>query len=179
MLLKWNRTCRDNVMRYIHFVQLKAAMKKYLSHESISTLEKFIEENDYGSDIGSMSSSARTYDQFVGNGEEELKVKSRSAELTSYERLNNFTKILKELKGNESLSEDYLIDIVSPQIQLQSDGSPDSVVIVSTPSISGKIVSVLNSRDSANPEVLEKRFGVVLQDASVFVLNKKMYWVEI
>lgn len=173
MLLKWNRTCRDNVMRYIHFVQLKAAMKKYLSHESISTLEKFIEENDYGSDIGSMSSSARTYDQFVGNGEEELKVKSRSAELTSYERLNNFTKILKELKGNESLSEDYLIDIVSPQIQLQSDGSPDSVVIVSTPSISGKIVSVLNSRDSANPEVLEKRFGVVLQDASVFVLNKK------
>ncbi|KAI5901583.1 Protein FMP27 [Candida parapsilosis] len=173
MLLKWNRTCRDNVMKYIHFVQLKAAMKKYLSHESIATLEKFIEENDLGSDIGSMSSSAQTSDQFVGNGEDELKVKSKSVELSSRERLNNFTKILKELKGKESLSEDYLFDIVSPQIQLQSDESPDSIVIVSTPSISGKFVSVLDSKDSANPEVLEKRFGVVLQDASVFVLNKR------
>ncbi|KAG5419749.1 FMP27 [Candida metapsilosis] len=173
MLLKWNRTCRDNAMKYIHFVSLKAAMKKYLTYESIATLEKFIEENDYASDIASMSSHAPSHDQFAGNGQDELKVKSRSVELTSAERLNNFTKILKEIEGNGSLSEDYFIDIVSPQIQLQSDESPDSVVIVSTPSISGKFVSVLDSKDTANPEVLEKRFGIVLQDASVFVLNKK------
>ncbi|KAI5969813.1 FMP27 [Candida margitis] len=173
MLLKWNRTCRDNVMRYIHFVQLKAAMKKYLSHESIATLEKFIEENGPGSDTDSLASSAETDDQFVGHGEDELRVKSRSEDLTSNDRLVNFTKILRELKGNESLSEDYLIEIVSPQIQLQSDESPDSVVIVSTPTIRGKYVSVLNSKETANAEVLEKRFGIVLQDASVFVLNKK------
>ncbi|KAI5964489.1 FMP27 [Candida theae] len=173
MLLKWNRTCRDNAMRYLHFVQLKATMRKYLSYESISTLEKFIKENDYGSDIESVPSSSQPSDQFVGNGEDNLKIKSRSAEQTSQERLENFTKILKEVEGNRSLSEDYFIDVVSPQIQLQSDDSPDSVVIVSTPSITGKFISVLNSKDTANPEVLETRFGVVLQDASVFVLNKK------
>lgn len=201
MLLKWNVTCRDLVLKYVHFVQLKSALRKYLSHESITMLEKVIDrandaidgvnsedgeeeayegdgkENTNNKDQGGendVSSEATTTDQAINNGNSFIfKPKTRSNDMNSKERLLNFNRILKEVNKSEVLSEDYLIEIVAPQIQLQSDESPDSVVLISAPSISSRIVSTKDSEDDSNADVLETRYGNVLRDANVFVLNKK------
>ena len=66
-----------------------------------------------------------------------------------------------------------MIDVIAPQIQLQSEDYPDSVVLISTPSIKGKILSIMDSRNNANQILLETRYGILLKDANVFVLNKE------
>ncbi|KAI5956819.1 FMP27 [Candida jiufengensis] len=167
MLLKWNVNCRNLVLKYIHFVQLKANMRKYLSHESISMLEKIIEKTEKAMNQDDPSSISESLSR-ISTAQNE----SGTSELSAKQRLVKFDKILKELQGSEELSEDYLIEVISPQIQLQSEDAPDSVVIVSAPSISGKIVSLLDTKETANPDVIEKRYGVILKEASVFVLNK-------
>ena len=92
-------------------------------------------------------------------------------------RIANFNSILREINQGEDLVEDYLIEILSPQIQLQSEDYEDSVVIVSAPSIKGKILSIIDSASSEgnNEVLLETRYGGLLQDANVFVLNKKIF----
>ncbi|KAI5963039.1 FMP27 [Candida pseudojiufengensis] len=172
MLLKWNRNCRNLVLKYIHFVQLKANMRKYLSHESITLLEKIIEKGKKAMEEDQSSNSEQS--NFSESNGRSLSTHddSETIDLSSKQRLIKFDKILKEISGSENLSEDYLIEIISPQIQLQSDDAPESVVIISAPSISGKFISILDSKDSPNPDTLEKRYGCILKDASVFVLNK-------
>ncbi|CAI5760657.1 unnamed protein product [Candida verbasci] len=165
MLLKWNFNCRNLLLKYIHFVQLKAAMRKYLSHESIMTLDNIMEKaskllNENESDLSSIANS-------INEGISQ--VSHHSKDESSENRLANFSNILKFKNQDEKLNEDYLIEIISPQIQLHSDDYPDSVVMISAPNINGKILSTTDSNDSK----LEERYGVLLKDASVFVLNKK------
>ncbi|CAK9440123.1 uncharacterized protein LODBEIA_P42230 [Lodderomyces beijingensis] len=172
MQLKWNIKCRDLILKYSHFVQLKSNLRKYLSHDSISMLDKVIDKANKMAE--SDSSSHETSDQMAIVGDANVfKSKTKSEERSSGERFKAFNKILKEVNKAESLAEDYFIEIVGPQIQLQSDEAPDSVVIISAPSISTKIVSILDSKDEASADVLEKRYGNVLRKANVFVLNKK------
>ncbi|EGW30387.1 uncharacterized protein SPAPADRAFT_143218 [Spathaspora passalidarum NRRL Y-27907] len=169
MLLKWNFTSRNLVLRYIHFIQFRTSMYKFLSHESIATLERIIDRSQeflqgddvsVSSDVISRIAKSRRSAEF-----------SKHKASTSQFRLDNFDKILKKKRITEKFTEDYLIQFISPQIQLQSGDCPDSVVLISAPSIDGKILSIIDN--SLTSELLETRYGVVVRNASVFVLNKK------
>ncbi|RLV96487.1 Protein FMP27 mitochondrial [Spathaspora sp. JA1] len=168
MLLKWNFTSRNLTLRYIHFVQLRSSMNKFLSHESIATLERIIDTSrelfqddlSSSSDVISRITRARRSSDFLRHNES----------TTCKNRLENFDNLLKKKRNTERISEDYLFQLISPQIQLQSGDCPDSVVLISAPSIDGKILSI---NDNSMRSELEVRYGVLIENASVFVLNKK------
>lgn len=171
MLLKWNFNCRNLTLKYIHFVKLKSQLRNYLSHKSIETLEKMMDSVNAYNDEDDLSSTSEIIRRFTLEG-----VKSQtstSKDITSQQKLDNFNTILRETRPDEKVVEDYLIDVIAPQIQLQSEDYPDSVVLISTPSIKGKILSIMDSRNNANQILLETRYGILLKDANVFVLNKE------
>ncbi|KAI3404212.2 FMP27 [Candida oxycetoniae] len=176
MLLKWNVTCRNLVMKYIHFVQLRASLRKYLSHESIAMLDKIIDHTNEALESDDLSSCAKTLKRVIDEGNDDdtsLETDSRAKQMSSKEKLVSFDKILKKVNKGETLSEDYLISVIAPQIQLQSNESPDSVVLISAPAINSKIVSVLDLKDAARAETLETRYGSILKNANVFILDKQ------
>ncbi|KAG7660863.1 FMP27 [[Candida] subhashii] len=168
MLLKWNFNCRNLALKYIHFVQLKASVRKFASHESISMLEKIIDKSNQILEMESASLASDAISRLAKAGRSSDQ--SRKKESTSKERLENFDNILREKRTTEDISEDYLIELISPQIQLESTDCPDSVVLISAPSIDSKIVSIIDKYTTS--EVLEERIGVLFRDASIFVLNK-------
>lgn len=172
MLMKWNNKNRNLFFRYIHFVQLRSFMKKYLSFESISALEEIINKADEMVDGGVTESE---------NGESAANMrfgtnnKRDRHKFTNEDVLSRFDDILTEISSNEQIREDYLVEIVSPQIQFQSDKTPDSIVILSAPSIDAKVVSVYDKtkdRDLLDIDELENRFGVIVHDSNVLVFEK-------
>lgn len=164
MFFKWNVSNRNLLLRYIHFVQNRKVLANFLSYDSMKALDEIIQQNDEMTDIRT-TSSVRLKQSAPTNEYE-----------SSAERMKNFDSIIRSIKLNESISEDFLIEILVPQIQLQSEETPDLIVLISTPRIDSKIILVREkgAADSplVNPRVLEKRYGVSMQMANVFVLHK-------
>lgn len=168
MFLKWNANNRNLWMKYLHFVRLKGYLKKYLSYESISTLEDLIFKDEMKYDNNDASFMSRDLRVSLVDG------KQTSTE-TSKERLERFYEILSNVSDHEKISEDYLIQIISPQIQFESEDCPDSIVLVAAPLIDAKIISVLDKKVEKLVEnnKLETRYGVLLKDANIFVVKKE------
>lgn len=171
MLLKWNNKNRNLFYKYTHFVTLKSFLRKYLSFESISTLEELIKNS---SDICNNSQNEARVRKF---SEVEPTDSSKKAPKhnNSQDRINDFDNILTGVSANEDVVEDYLLEILSPQIQLQSDETPDSTIIITSPKIGGKIVSVYdksNDRLLLDIAELENRYGCIVENANVLVFDK-------
>ncbi|KAK6460767.1 mitochondrial protein [Scheffersomyces coipomensis] len=176
MLLKWNFDNRNNVLKYIHFVKLKNSLRKYLSYDSIRRLEKIIESNESRLNTDNMSFISRELTRRQSGGKDTMD-DSKLPQIKSSDRMEKFDQILRRHSANESIAEDYLIEIISPQIQLQSEESPDSIVLIAAPSIDMKVISVVEKTSNqllAKPVELEARYGVLLKDASIFVLDKSI-----
>lgn len=170
MFLKWNVNNRNLWLKYIHFVKLKGYFRKYLSYESISTLEDLIFKNEtkYDNDNLSVGTSLRVPTLNLADG-------VQTSTVTSKDRIRNFDDILSRVKDHEKISEDYLIRIISPQIQFESEDCPDSVILVAAPLIDSKIVSVLDKKVEKMVEnnKLETRYGILLKNANIFMVSKE------
>lgn len=171
MLLKWNTHNRNLLLKYLHFVQLKSFLRKYLSYESISALEELIDKNGNILDPDNMSQ--------ISNSLKKIKLEKLSQrqnkKYNSQDRLKNFDEILADVDETQDITEDYLIDITSPQIQLQSEEAPESTIIVATPRIDCKILSVYektSNRLLLDIDELENRYGILVNDANVLVFSK-------
>lgn len=172
MFLKWNVQNRNLLYKYIHFVQLKVRLRKYLSYESIRALHEIIDKNsaELGDDISIISQALEKMK--LQKSTSEISKKSQS----SQQRLKDFDSIIHTTDENKRISEDFLIEILYPQIQLQNNDTPNTIVLVAAPSIDAKIVSVLSKSNDQlviNERELEKRYGAVLKDANIFVLNQE------
>ena len=169
MLLKWNHTNRNLIYKYVHFVQLKLNYSKSISFDAIRSLEKLIQKSRNGLRLSGTRKS-------VVDRNAETKSLSSDKRLSAENRQSRFDDIIYDIdEENETLSSDFLVDIKYPQIQLESEDSPNSVILISAPEIDAKIISVFKkSEDEAilSGTELEKRYGVLLHDSNIFVLNK-------
>lgn len=172
MLFKWNVKVRDVFTKYLLFAQINSKSRKFLSYEFVSMLEGLINKQDSQSDRFSVASSSVHEDNARGRKLSQTSMKMGS----SQERLDNFDAILREVTGDERIAEDYKIEVIGVQIQLHTEQVIDTVSIISAPLLELKIVSVLPKSDNPlviNTTVPEKRYGAMLHDASVTILEKK------
>ncbi|KAF3991700.1 hypothetical protein FT663_01011 [Candidozyma haemuli var. vulneris] len=172
MLFKWNVKVRDIFTKYLLFAEINSKARKFLSYEFVSMLEGLVNKQDNQSDRLSVASSSIYDTHSRGRKLSHTSMKVGS----SQERLNNFDAILREITGDERIAEDFKIEVIGVQIQFHTEQVIDTVSIVSAPLLESKIVSVLPKSDNPliiNTTVPEKRYGVLLHDASVTVLEKK------
>lgn len=179
MLLKWNVDNRNLLLKYIQSVQWKSAISNYLSYEAISTLEDIIEkraDNFNANDLATIRTELSGAKKDLIKRGKEFQKSDKVPKDNSESRLKKFDTILQNIDGaGKTITEDYLIEVISPQIQLQSHETPDSVLLITAPKIEAKIVSVveLSNLMVENFNVLEERFGVLMKDANVFILDRE------
>ncbi|CCE81801.1 Piso0_002473 [Millerozyma farinosa CBS 7064] len=171
MFLKWNICNRNLLFKYIHFVHLKVYLRNYLSYDAIRTLQEMIEKHGYK--INADDSNALT--TYLSDIKQE-KIRYDCEKLNAKDQIKRFGDIITDNKENEAVSKDYLIEVIYPQIQLMSEEFPESSILITTPKIDAKIVSVLEKSETKlaiNERVLQSRYAALLKDASIFVITKK------
>ncbi|OBA23666.1 hypothetical protein METBIDRAFT_110417 [Metschnikowia bicuspidata var. bicuspidata NRRL YB-4993] len=171
MFLKWNEQVRNQLMKYIHFVHLNSSHKKFLSFGFMSILEGLIENQNMPIDELSLATS---FSELLNR--ESVDSETPDENQSSQKRYDNFDKIIHQTTLLEDIVENYKIEIVSPQIQLHSEELKDSVIIVTAPCLEAKIVSVVTKKENQplnDLDVMEKRYGVILHEASLMVIDEK------
>lgn len=166
MYFKWNVETRDLLLKYIQLVQLNTALRKYLSYDSIATIENLVQKTEESLHRGEVSTALTILEELSAH---KISTRNRS---TEGDRNSRADKLLYSCAEDEMVSEDYLISIRYPQIQLRNSNMSDTVVLVSSPSINSKIVSITQKTEGmlANSKELEVRYGTFLKDASIFVV---------
>lgn len=168
--VKWNVDSRDATLKYIHHFQTYKSMRYFASYESINVIEDMIQNKSIGDDISTLQSAVETARQ-------SFKFKDNTNYDSSKSRMDNYNDVLRDIEEFEAISEDFLIEVINPQIQLQSDDDKVPVIIIAAPTIDSKIISIYDKKDHAqyaNSKVLETRFCCTLNDASIFVLNRNL-----
>ncbi|ODV97191.1 hypothetical protein PACTADRAFT_48941 [Pachysolen tannophilus NRRL Y-2460] len=197
MQLKWNRLNRNFVYKYAHFVDIRKAYTYYLKYQAFDTVEKIIREQkaNYGLDSESAKlqkiSSAKSEQIAEEEGASETDfsdINYSYDDISCSERLEKFDEDLRSINSKSTdkkfeASDNYLVKLISPQIQLINDDlKSDSCVLVVSPDIELKIVSIgqKTQRDKNGNEIviddqfeLERRHGSVFRDTNIFVAYKE------
>ncbi|AOA63277.1 hypothetical protein PP7435_CHR3-0389 [Komagataella phaffii CBS 7435] len=165
MNLKWNEEIRDLILQYIYRIEDRLSAVFDLSRKAVKLAEEF------------MNNSFPTEAKH-SEAEEFMDAPFEVCD----EKLAHFESILRALNDDEqSYTDQYLFKIISPQIQLTSVKDLDNCVLVTSRDISLSVVTILGSDSTevgfnAAYDIVERRYGIQLEEALYYVLNKQKFY---
>lgn len=182
---KYNEMVRNVLLRYVYYVTIALKVKNYLDYELIRTVDTLIEADNSRGDTALLVLKDHPLllprKCFTQRFTRNLLVAptvttgavadNENPELAQY-RMLHFTELLEQVLENQVVSEDYLIEVLHPQFQLQLANTPNLVVFITAPLIECRIALVHDKNDpSLDPPELETRYGVEMKNALIFILN--------
>ncbi|GMM34504.1 Fmp27 protein [Saccharomycopsis crataegensis] len=177
MLLKWNCNNRDFLYKYFHWLKYHKAISHYMTNDAISSMSEIIDNKLFDPSAASLASSKSF-------GFKNTLTKQVSTDIGYCEKsLGSFDEDIRYVSSsNLFYNDDYLIKLVSPQIQLIDEDSNDACMLVVAPSIEMKVISINQKRlksagdDSETLEysdVVETRIGSLIHEANIFAFYKE------
>ncbi|KAL8691146.1 MAG: hypothetical protein Q9218_003566 [Villophora microphyllina] len=197
MQLKWNNSLRNIILRYVHQVGQRRGFIYYMSRTAVKFILDIVEEQHKSkqrrqehSEIPTPSSEVPPANSFDEDGKEDPEIEDRIREL-----LSDGKKIVdaddpapskgvsRSGTGNldKDISEDYTpfnsyhVRLIAPQIQLQSEKNPKSVLLVTAKGMQLKVVQIMD-KDRITDEVsglVQRRFSVDMDSIQFFVTSQK------
>lgn len=182
MMLKWNDQNRDIMYRYMFISDMRDTISHFSQHKSLGHIDEAIETqrvaNYEGQEARHSLSKVTTYASLMSSkqaNEPDLSINTSRAS----EHMRHFKEDLRELLIDVpyKIHNNYLVKLISPQIQLQSQEDKDAVVLVVAPKIEMDGLAFDSNQDEDNNDehIIEKRFGVSLTDASMFLFHEGEY----
>ncbi|ODQ82368.1 hypothetical protein BABINDRAFT_158978 [Babjeviella inositovora NRRL Y-12698] len=177
ILLKWDNETRNLLYKFVHYIKLRGAIFSFLKHDAFQDMQLVVQRKmtrqetlimGMINDTSSLNSS--------NSGDSSPNTVTDHMEPTCADRLAGFNTALREVLADQVFEDEILIQLISPQIQLTSIATPDASINVISPLIEVKIVAVLEKPLIAiliNDKVVEKRFGVMLHDATIYLLPRE------
>lgn len=198
MQLKWNNMLRNILLRYIHQVSQRRGFVYYLSRRAVKFILDIVEEQnrakapktvpqshpgepnspDIYTDEYSEAVEARIEEiladgkSFV-NADDPLGRESEPRESTE----NLDSNIAEEFTPQNS----YHLRLIAPQIQLQSDKNPKSVVLVTAKGMELKVVEIMDKDriyDSVSG-LVQRRFSVEMDSTQFFVTQQRWFSLQL
>lgn len=196
--LIWNNDVRNAVYRYIHCAENRKKMYYLVTRRAVKNIEDLVarrdeelrREGDGGTSPHEATLSLKHEDvsQFVSEmlkHDEEAASEHRAAHkkhshgedegIVSCRRRHEtiFTEMRKVHGDTQRAVDSYIVRFITPQIQLVSEQNPNQCVSVTSRTIDLTLVSIEDSSiDDEDSKVLETRYGVLLEEAQFYVLNK-------
>lgn len=167
--IKYNMAIRNAIFSYMHRVDERRATSYFLTQRAVRYLDDLMKKQQGGE---SASSRDHMTNEFLGDIVQTLKHSASRPDL------RNVESGLDDIRNVESDSfradDQYLIKLVSPQIQLVNEQNPDYCVLLMSENIEMKIIAIKDTErdEDDGTKVVESRYGVSLQDAQFFVLNQ-------
>ncbi|KAB8296060.1 hypothetical protein EYC80_008867 [Monilinia laxa] len=202
MQLKWNNLLRNIILRYIHQVSQRRGFVYYLSRRAVKFILDIVEEQNKAKNPRpataqtaepsiKSTSRAQTPDD-VAETAASQQVEDRIKEILAdgkkfvnaddpqgHESVHRVsTDQLKSNIASEFTPQNsYHVRLIAPQIQLQSEKNPKSVVMVTAKGMELKVVEVMDKHrifDDVSG-LVQRRFSVEMDSTQFFVTHQKWF----
>lgn len=204
MQLKWNNSLRNTLLRYIHQVSQRRGFVYYLSRRAVKFILDIVDEqnkaktaktNDQSNSPKDDSSSSPSNEGPKDDDSEfsvEDRIKDLLADAKRFVRADDpqqqdSTTRLSVEHLTQGVGKDYTpqntyhLRLIAPQIQLQSEKNPKSVVLVTAKGMEAKVVEVMDKErvfDDVSG-LVQRRFSVAMDSTQFFVTHQKWFSTQL
>ena len=202
MQLKWNNLLRNIILRYIHQVSQRRGFVYYLSRRAVKFILDIVEEQNKAKNPRpteaqtrepsmKSASTAQTPDD-VANVAATQQVEDRIKEILAdgkkfvnandpqgHESMHGVStdQLVSNMASEFTPQNSYHVRLIAPQIQLQSEKNPKSVVMVTAKGMELKVVEVMDNNrifDDVSG-LVQRRFSVEMDSTQFFVTHQKWF----
>ena len=195
--LKWNNSLRNIILRYVHQVSQRRGFIYYLTRRAVKFLVDIVEEQNknkykHNEHTGSTTTCSSTPPSMAPSETEkdDFAVEDRIQDL-----LNDGKRFVdaddpeqseeSQTRGSHQLGDDvskgftplnaYHVRLIAPQIQLQSEKNPKSVLLVTAKSMQLQVIQIMDKDRMADDVsgLVQRRFSVNMDSAQFFVAHAK------
>lgn len=195
--LKWNNTLRNIILRYVHQVSQRRGFVYYMSRRAVKFILDIVEEQHKSkkkpADPPGQSESHSACSASVSpncENDEDLSVENRIQQLLDDSKkfvdaddpasLKGAPKASMVNSGNNVAEEfspqnSYYVRLIGPQIQLQSEKNPKSVLQVTAKGMQLKVIQIMDKDRMADDVsgLVQRRFSVDMDSVQLFVSKQK------
>lgn len=196
--IKWNNSLRNIILRYIHQVSQRRGFVYYMSRRAVKFILDILDEQKKSDPQApaERTNSAFSIDTapfpMTPNQEDELAIQDRIDQLLHDGRqfVNADDPEKQECKDTaageepgDGISTEYTpqntyhFRLIAPQIQLQSEKNPKSVVLVAAKGMQLKVVQIMD-KERVLDEIsglVQRRFSAAMDSMQIFVANTKTF----
>lgn len=201
--MKWNNTLRNVLSRYIQQVNQRRGFSYYMSQKAVRFLSDLVEEQlqarkaQKSHESQSQEASADMENSDSRNGKLDDEVEKLIKQLLddrehhfvvadenstsnledgkdNQEREHNDYESMNELSKDYQAVNNYIIRLVAPQIQLQSDKNEASAVVLTAHSMQMKILAIEDKTIAADDvsSLVHRKFSLAMSGAQFFYAHQ-------
>jgi hypothetical protein len=198
--LKWSNSLRNIILRYIHQVSQRRGFVYYMSRRAVKFILDIVDEQNksrQGSTAGQHKDKDPPIPTSPEEEEDEASIQSRIQELLDDGKKfvnaddDEETDSSEENKppqasGGDELAVDYvaqntyIVRLIAPQIQLQSEKNTKAAVLVTAKGMQLKVIQIMD-KDRVMDEVsglVQRRFTAAMDSLQIFVTNAQTFKKE-
>ncbi|THY92659.1 hypothetical protein D6C95_06052 [Aureobasidium pullulans] len=199
--IKWNNSLRNIILRYIHQVSQRRGFVYYMSRRAVKFILDILDEQKKSGPqapedrTNSTVSNDTSFLPMTPNQEDEMEVQDRIDQLLNDGRQfvnaddpekQECTETAANEGAGEGISTEYTpqntyhFRLIAPQIQLQSEKNPKSVMLVAAKGMQLKVVQIMD-KERVLDEIsglVQTRFSAAMDSMQVFVASTKTFSTE-
>jgi len=191
--LKWNNSLRNIILRYIHQVSQRRGFVYYMSRRAVKFILDIVDEQTKSRQTSTQGSVHGSHSP-TSPEDDEANIQNRVQQI-----LDEGRKFVdaddpdqsEGTKANQQNAEDdlavdyvaqntYIVRMIAPQIQLQSEKNTKAAVLVTAKSMQLKVIQVMD-KDRVTDDVsglVQRRFTAAMDSLQIFVTNSKTFTPE-
>ncbi|KAF2269742.1 hypothetical protein CC78DRAFT_486514 [Lojkania enalia] len=194
--LKWSNSLRNIILRYIHQVSQRRGFVYYMSRRAVKFILDIVEEQNRSREASKSGPSGQ--DPMSPQEDDELSIHDRVQQLLDDGKKFVSANDPENAEGSkeegqqatqgagDDLAMDYIaqnayiVRLIAPQIQLQSEKNTKAAVLVTAKGMQLKVIQVMD-KDRVMDEVsglVQRRFSAAMDSLQIFVTNAKIFSPE-
>jgi hypothetical protein len=196
--LKWGNSLRNIILRYIHQVSQRRGFVYYMSRRAVKFILDVVEEQNKSREPPTADSEEdpmtpraahehvglsidETIEQFLQDGRNF--VNADEAERNSESKEPKPSQSTAQNAGQDEVAADYvsqntyIVRLIAPQIQLQSERNTKAAVLVTAKGMQLKVLQIMD-KDRVMDDVsglVQRRFTAAMDSLQIFVTNAKIF----
>ncbi|KAL5433930.1 hypothetical protein PMIN07_010199 [Paraphaeosphaeria minitans] len=194
--LKWNNSLRNIILRYIHQVSQRRGFVYYMSRRAVKFILDIVEEQDKlrkssstpGPEHRPMEPQEDEEDtiesqieQLLSDGKKFIEADNAEQEQNKSSAPNNASNNAEDDVSLDYLAQNaYIVRLIAPQIQLQSEKNTKAAVLVTAKGMQLKVIQIMD-KDRVMDDVsglVQRRFTASMDSLQIFVTNSKIFGSE-
>lgn len=196
--LKWNNSLRNIILRYVHQVSQRRGFIYYMSQKAVKFILDIVKEqhknkkkHTHQSDSDSIDTEAfaaasTEEGESEGSSVEDLiqdllgdsnkTVDADDPKQTAEPQMSNTDDLGKDISEEYTPQNTFHVRLIAPQIQMQSEKNPKSVLLVTAKSMQLKVVQIMDKDRIADDVsgLVQRRFSVDMDSVQFFVTTQKV-----